>query len=106
MDRRLTLDEKLRDLQYEYWDYQHTYFEPPENVSMKYNAIVYERTGFKTRKADNRGYLIRDEYQVTVISRDPEDELPKAMLDKFLFCSPGKFFVRDNLWHFPFTIYY
>lgn len=106
MDRRQTLDNKLREIQNEIWNYQHTYFEPPENVKMKYNAVVYERTGFHTRRADNKAYLIRDSYQVTVISKDPEDELPKKILETFDFCSPGKFFVRDNLWHFPFTIYF
>ena len=106
MDRRLMLDEKLRQVQLDILGYQHTYFEPPEDVSMKYDAVVYERTGFHVRRADNKGYVIRDEYQVMVISRDPETELPKRILEDFELCSPGKPFVKDNLWQFPFTLYF
>lgn len=106
MDRRLKLDEKLRELQNEVWGYQHTYFEPPEDVTIKYNAVIYERTGFHVRRADDKGYLVRDAYQVMIISYDPEDILPRKLVETFSHCSPGKFFVRDNLWHFPFTIYF
>ena len=80
MDRRLMLDEKLRDVQLEVLGYQHTYFEPPESVKMKYDAIVYERTSFHIRRADDKGYLIRDEYQVMVISHDPETKVPYRIL--------------------------
>jgi hypothetical protein len=100
------LDDKLREIQNNILGYQHTYFEPPDSVRISYDAIVYERTGFNVKRANNKGYLIRDEYQVMVISKDPETELPRAILEEFEMCSPGKSFVRDNLWHFPFTIYF
>lgn len=106
MDRRLELDKKLRNIQIDILGYQHTYFEPDENVRLKYDAVVYERTGFHVRRADNKGYRIQDQYQVMIISQDPETLLPKALIENFEYCSPGKFSVRDNLWHFPFTVYY
>ena len=106
MDRRLKLDQELRDLQQEILGYQHTYFEPPESVRMKYDAVVYSRTGYDTIKANDRNYIVRDQYQVMVISRDAETALPKAILDHFSYCSPGRPTVTDNLYHFPFTIYY
>jgi len=106
MDRRLKFDEELREVQLLINGYHHTYFEPPETVRMKYDAVIYQRQEFNVRRADNRSYLIRDGYLVTVISRDPETKLPQAIQDHFERCSPGRFFVRDNLYHFPFTIFY
>ena len=106
MDRRLKFDEELREIQREHWGYQHTYFEPTEEVRMKYNAIVYQKNDMNVRRASNRSYLIRDGYQVIVISRDPEDPVPVAIQDHFEHCTPGRFFMKDNLHHFPFTIYY
>lgn len=106
MDRRLQLDAELREIQIETNGYQNTYFEPTEDVRLKYDAVVYSRTGFNVRRADDKSYMVRDAYQVTVISRDPETCLPAGIQWRFKRCSPGKFFVRDNLYHFPFTIIY
>ena len=106
MDRRLLLDAELREIQNEILGYQHTYFEPPESVRMQYDAVVYELTDLNVRRASNRSYTIRDGYQVTVISRDAETKMPHAIQEHFERCSPGRPFVKDNLHHFPFTIYY
>ena len=106
MDRRLNLDEEIRDLQLNNLGYQHTYFEPPEGTRMEYDAIVYKRQGIQVRKANNKTYGIRDEYLLTVISRDPETPMPEVIQEHFMHCVPGRFFVSDNLYHFPFTIFY
>ena len=106
MDRRLQLDDELRELQTEVLGYQHTYFEPPESIRMEYDAVVYSRSVLNVRRANNKSYLTRDVYRVTVISRDPETPMPKALQEHFERCAPERFFVRDNLHHFPFTIYY
>lgn len=106
MDRRLSLDAELRTLQNEVLGYQHTYFEPPEKIRLSYDAVVYNRTGYSVKRADDKGYSIHDQYQVMVISRDAETALPRAIMDHFSYCSPGRPTVTDNLYHFPFTIYY
>lgn len=105
-DRRLKFDDELRVLQTEILGYQHTYFEPTEEVRMKYDAVVYKKTDMNVRRANNKSYSIRDGYLVTVISRDPETKLPWAIQEHFERCAPGRPFVRDNLYHFPFTIFY
>ncbi len=104
--RRLEFDDELRKIQEEVNGYHHTYFEPTESVRMKYDAVVYKRNDMNVRRADNKSYLIRDSYLLTVISRNPETFLPRAIQDHFERCAPGRFFVRDNLYHFPFTIFY
>ena len=106
MDRRLKLDEELREIQEIELGYQHTYYDPPEEVRMKYDAVVYKKSDMNVRRANNKSYLIRDAYFVTVISRDPDTKVPHAIQERFERCAPGRPFVRDNLHHFPFTIFY
>lgn len=106
MDRRLEFDQELRAIQEENLGYQHTYFEPTESARLKYDAVVYKKTDMNVRRADNKSYSVRDGYLVTVISKDPETPVPHAIQWHFSRCSPGKSFVRDNLYHFPFTIFY
>lgn len=105
-DRRLQFDEALRNLQILVNGYQHTYFEPPESIRLQYDAVVYVKSNMNVTRANNRSYGIRDGYLVTVISRDPETTLPRAIQETFERCSPERPFVKDNLYHFPFSIYY
>ena len=104
--RRDEFDDELRQLQRDVLGYQNTYFQPPQEQKLKYDCVVYEITGFDTKRADNKSYLTRPSFQVTVISRDPETPLPRAIQEHFERCAPGRFFVRDNLYQFPFTIFY
>ena len=106
IERRAQFDAELRALQEECLGYQHTYFEPPESTRMQYDAVVYETESMIVRRANNKSYLIRPSYQVMVISRDAETVLPRAIQEHFERCNPGRPFVRDNLYHFPFTIVY
>lgn len=105
-DRRLKFDAILRDLQISTLGYQHTYFEPTESTRMEYDAVVYSKTTYNVKRADNKGYIVRPAWFVIIISRDPETPLPRAFQEFFMYCSPGKFFSKDNLYHYPFTIVY
>ena len=104
--RRLKLDDELREIQMDVLGYEHTYFDPPEKVRMQYDAIVYTKITLDVKRANNKTYLKRDGYQITVISRDSESPMPGAIQDHFSLCSPGKPFKSNNLCHFPFTIFY
>ena len=106
IERRAQFDAELRALQEECLGYQHTYFEPPESIRMQYDAVVYGLDSTNVRRADNKSYLIRPSYQVTVISKNAETVLPRAIQEHFERCNPGRNFVRDNLYHFVFTIVY
>ena len=106
MDRRLQLDDELRSILQEVLGYVNIYFQPPDSVLMKYDCIRYARKTFGVIWANDRSYNIRDQYEITVISRDPDSELPRKIQEHFKFCRPGRQFVADNLYHFPFTIYY
>ena len=106
MDRRLLLDNELREVLQETLGYVNLYFNPPSSVRMQYDCIRYKKNTTNVRHANNGGYLIRDQYEIIAISRDPDSELPRAILEKFQYCTPGRFYVADNLYHYPFTIHY
>lgn len=72
---------------------------------MKYPCIVYHRQGDHAVHADNRRYLSRDKYAVTVIDANPDSRLPEA-LEGLPLCSMTSSFTSDNLHHFVYELYY
>lgn len=104
--QRDKLDRELREIQMKCLGYHNTYFEPTEKTRLKYDAIVYKHDSLDTKRANNRSYFIRNGWQVTCISQDPETPIPRAIQEHFELCRPGRPFVSENLYHFPFTIYY
>lgn len=106
LNRRVQFDEELREIQINCLGYQHTYFEPTEQTRLQYDAILYKNAGMDAKHADNRNYYVRNSWQVICISRDPETAVPRAIVEHFERCRPGTPYVADNLYHFPFTIYY
>lgn len=81
------------------------YFQPPISVKMHYPAIVYERSRVNKRHANNSVYRKMVAYQVTVISKDPDNDICDKV-DDLPHCTYDRRFVTDNLYHDTFTIYY
>ena len=79
------------------------YFQPPENVRMKYPAIRYERDGFETIRADNGLYQIWSRYEVTLIDSNPMSSAINELL-VLDYCKYDRHYVSDNLNHDVFTI--
>ena len=55
------------------------YFQPPASKEMIYDCIVYERSRIEPTFADNQPYALHDRYQVTVIYRNPDSEIPSKI---------------------------
>lgn len=81
------------------------YFQPPESVQMEYPCIVYARDGSDSRFADNDPYKIVKRYQVTVIDRDPDSEIPDKV-EELRLCTRSAFFTSENLNHDVFILYF
>lgn len=101
MDRRLELQKELEEV----LGSSNVYFQPPENVKLKYPCIVYERSAVNDRFADDIRYKYDFAYSGTLISRSPNDPTIKKILETFTKCRFGTHFVVDNLHHDNFTIY-
>lgn len=102
MASRLTLHEELCVL----LGSRNVYFQTPESVKMKYDAIRYELGGKDLRHADNRLYRSTNQYDGVVITTDPDTTIPDRLLSHFEMCSFGRPYTADNLNHYPFTLYY
>lgn len=100
MARRLDLQEILSSLASKAW-----YQAPPTN-KMTYPCFVYKAIEPKVVRANNHGYVSIPGYEVLYISKQEDDDIVPVMLDEFQYCSVGRKYVSDNLYHYVFTIYY
>ena len=102
MASRLNLHEELCEILCS----RNVYFQPPASVSMKYDAIRYSLSGKDLKRASDKIYIKTNEYEGVFITTNPDTTIPDALLDHFEMCSMGKPYVVDNLYHYPFTLYY
>lgn len=80
-------------------------FQPPTGTMLTYPCIIYKRDNLNDRKADNRTYVRHDEYQITYITRDPDDMAWHEIADLEL-CSLTNTAISDNLYHYYYRIYF
>lgn len=101
MDRRLSLQETLVNI----LGSNNVYFQPPETTRLQYPCIIYERSDIDKKYADNRTYMSMVRYSITLITRSPESDLVKAILE-LPYCSYDRYYAADTLNHDVFTLYY
>ena len=85
---------------------RNVYYQPPSSVLMNYDAIRYELSEKDALYADNRAYRLINRYDGVVITRNADCATPDALINFFEMCSLGKPYTANNLYHFPFTLYY
>ena len=83
----------------------HVYYQPPESIKLTYPCIVYNRSTFYTRYANNHIYNDMAQYTVTLMDKDPESSLVQALRD-LEYCEMANEFTSENIHHFVFTLYY
>lgn len=81
------------------------YFQPPNNITLRYPCIVYQRSGIDIRHADNNPYKHLVRYTVTLIHRNPDNDVVDRLAN-LSHCSYDRFFTANNLNHDVFTIYF
>lgn len=100
-DKRIELHEKLCTL----LGSRNVYYQPPETVKLHYPCIIYNRYNIHNDYANNSIYTKGDEYQIMVITKDPDSDI----VEKMAWFRTSRFdrqYVRDNLYHFLFSLYY
>ena len=101
MNNRYKLQSKLEEL----LGSKNVYYQPPESFKMSYPAIKYIRDNIDKKVANNSAYLLKNRYQIIVISKKPDDPVVEKLLDLPL-CSFDRHYVSDNLNHDVLTLYY
>lgn len=81
------------------------YFQPPNNVQLKYPCIIYKRDFADVKFADDNPYNRTIRYMVTIIDQNPDSEIPSkvALLPMCLF---NRFYTADNLNHDVYNLYF
>lgn len=102
MDRRIELHNKLVEI----LGSRNVYFQPPENIKLKYPCIVYHTSIGRSFNADNLTYLFTDSYDVTVMDSDPDSQIPDKVLRSFQMIRKEKPYPADGIYHSPFVLYY
>ena len=95
----------LQGLLEELLESRNVYYQSPESVKMQYPAIRYSKKNIQSVYANNSKYLMRDCYELIVISRNPDDPVIKRLL-ALPYCSYDRQYIADNLYHDVLTIYY
>ena len=72
---------------------------------MQYDAIRYTRRKIDSTFANNSVYKQNDSYEVTVIYRDADSDIPRK-LSGLPMCVHDRHYVSNNLHHDVFTLYY
>lgn len=90
------LDSSIRD---------HVYYQPPTGFALKYPCIVYKLSDKPTLFANDKPYGWTNVYEITYISRNPDDSILDS-IGLMRGCKFDKSFVNDNLYHYVYTIHY
>lgn len=97
--------ELLHDILVEILGSDNCYYSPPDDMEMEYPCIIYQPSILGTAFADNRRYIKRNQYQITIVDEDPDSkiaekvlELPSAYFDTF--------YTAENLNHWQLSLYF
>lgn len=80
------------------------YYQPPSSIKIEYPCIIYGISTGIVRHANNAPYSYKKRYQVTLISKNPDD-LVHDKIAKLSGCRFDRRFISDNLYHDNFVIY-
>ena len=84
---------------------RYVYFQPPPTLKMEYPCIVYKRDDDRAIHAGNKPYGNRIRYQVTVIDRNPDSDIPDK-IRALPLCSFDRFYTADQLNHDTFNLFF
>lgn len=85
---------------------RNVYFQPPETLKIKYPAIIYKLANFDPIYANNKIYLNRKNYMITLVHNDPDNTLKERIVEHFPYCSFDRSFEKDNLYHYVYDLFY
>lgn len=81
------------------------YFQPPSTIKMTYPCIVYKLDDIKSEFGDNTPYKLEKRYMVTVITKDPDSDIPDRIANLHC-CRMSRMYTADNLNHYVFELYF
>lgn len=80
------------------------HFQPPTGTQMSYPAITFSRNREAIQFADNLPYHGAMGYTVTVIHKDPDNDI-QSKISVMPYCKRERWYPADGLNHDVFTIF-
>lgn len=102
MERRYKLNEALQKV----LGSNNVYFEPPENLKLNYDCIIYKRNRAKKFRADNKRYINHEFYELLIISKNPDNHIADELEKSFEYCEHQRSFTTNGLHHSVVYLYY
>ena len=100
-ERRIELNSILKEI----LGSDNVYYQPPENLKLKFPCIIYELEGKDVKFADNGKYMSKRKYSVTIVDKNPDTEIPER-LEQLPLTRFNRRYVADNIYHSVYSIYY
>lgn len=82
------------------------YYQPPSTIKMRFPCIVYNKSDAKRLYSNDGMYSRKQQYQITVISPDPDSLTAEELETHFEYCKITNYLKVDNLHNTHLTIYY
>lgn len=82
---------------------RNVYYNPPAEIHMNYDAVVFKRSRINNSFANNGVYRQLYAYEVTVITLDPDAPIVEK-ISRLPRCTFDRNFVSENLYHNVFTL--
>lgn len=84
---------------------RNVYFQSPASVKMRYPAIVYSIKSIDNIHANDTVYMQNKAYELILIDENPDSEFIDK-ISRLPACKFDRFYEKDNLNHYAFTLYY
>lgn len=103
-ERRIQLHEKLCSI----LGSRNVYYDPPENVKMQYDCIVYSLSQVSQVYANNFTYALAPGCLITIITRTPEAQtrIVDKLMKTFPYAGWDRAYMTDHLHHAVVSIYF
>lgn len=80
------------------------YYQAPPSEGMEYPCFLYAPKSGVTLEADDRPYRFFPTFDLTIITKDPDDPLVKLVANNLIGCRFDRYWVVDNLHHTNFVV--
>lgn len=81
------------------------HFQPPTGTEMRWPCLTYSRGREATDHADNVKYRTHQAYTVTVIHKDPDNDI-RAKVAALPYCAFDRWYATDGLNHDVYTLFF
>lgn len=81
------------------------WFQPPSTVELVYPTIIYSHDYNAVIRSNNQTYKVTKRYQLTVIDKNPDSQIPDKV-QALPMCSMVRKFNADGLNHTIFDLYF